>query len=518
MEKVTELASSPTPRTAAPLLRLQGITKSFFSVQVLHGISFDVRPGEVLGLCGENGSGKSTTMNILGGVLRRDSGEMFLAEARYEPRHPRDAEAAGIGFIQQELNIFANLSVEENLFLGRFPRVAGSLPIIDRRRMRRDAARLLEQVNLRLSPQSPASILSPGERQLVEIAKVLSLQARIMIFDEPTTSLTSRETVRLFEVIQQLRQSGIGIIYISHVLSDVMNLASYILVLRDGRVSLSAPRAEVTTQSLITAMVGRSIEALFPVCEPKALGRPLLKAEGITQPGIVRDISLSVAEGEIVGIAGLMGSGRSELARILFGLDPFESGRITLGGRPLLSQVLSTRIAGGVAFLTEDRRHEGLMMEGTVGENLAIAALPLLTNSFGQVDDARLNKEMGKMRSQLQIKTQDLTTTPVRSLSGGNQQKVVLGKWLLRRPRLLILDEPTRGVDIGAKQEIYRLISNLSKDGLGVLVISSEMEELIGLCDRILVMNRGEIGGSFQRGGFEREMILAAAMWKGVAV
>jgi ribose transport system ATP-binding protein len=508
----------PSDVRRVPLLSLRDVTKSFFGVTVLHGVSFDLQAGEVVGLVGQNGSGKSTTMNILGGVHQRDSGEIVIGGTHYRPRVPRDAEDAGIAFIQQELNIFANLSVEENLLMGRFPQLGKWLPVISFGRLRERARQLLAAVDLNVSPQASASTLSPGERQLVEIAKALSLNAKIIIFDEPTTSLTSRESERLFALIERLRYQGIGIIYISHLLADVMQLADQIVVLRDGHVVWRGPKVTITVDDLVTAMVGRSIETLFPSRSRRgATGPTVLEVERVSQPGVVRNVSFSVAEGEIVGIAGLMGSGRTELARILFGLDPFESGRVVVTGRPFVKPEPRACIAGGMAFLTEDRRQEGLMMDGSVAANLELAALPEHARGIsGRIQDRGLRQRMSAIKERLDIKSRDLWATPVRTLSGGNQQKVVIGKWLLRQPKLFILDEPTRGLDVGAKEEVNKAIAQLADTGTAVLMISSEFEELMGMCDRVVVMNRGELGRTIERSAFEREAIVKAAIWKGI--
>jgi ribose transport system ATP-binding protein len=518
METKTGLSEPQAGPGEGPLLSVRNLLKSFFGVTVLHGVSFDLQRNEILCLVGENGSGKSTAMNILAGILPCDAGDVVLAGAEYLPRRPRDAEHAGIAFIQQELNIFPNLSVEENLFMGRFPQPDKGLPIISFRRLRERARELLAAVDLKVPPQAAASALSPGERQLVEIAKALSLKAKIIIFDEPTTSLTSRESERLFALIERLRSQGVGIIYISHVLADVMRLADQIVVLRDGHVVRRGPKAAMTGDELVNAMVGRSIEALFPNRSRRgATGPTVLKVQRVSQPGIVRDVSFSVAEGEIVGVAGLMGSGRTELARILFGLDPFANGRISVAGQPLPKPTPAACIAAGMAFLTEDRRHEGLMMEASVAANLELAALPDHARGPGRlIDNHTLRSLMAAMKEQLRIKTQTLGTTLVKTLSGGNQQKVVVGKWLLRQPKLFILDEPTRGIDVGAKQEVYQAIARLADQGMAVLMISSELEEVMGVCDRILVMSRGELAATVERAAFDREAILKAAMRKGV--
>jgi ABC-type sugar transport system ATPase subunit len=507
----------PTPESA-PLLVIEGLCKSFFGVQVLHEVGLVLKPGEVLGLVGENGSGKSTTMNILGGVHRPDRGRMTLDGAPYAPRGPRDAEAAGIAFIHQELNLFKNLTIEENLFIGGFPKLVPGLPFIDRRRVRERASELLKAIDLELAPATPVARLSQGERQLVEIAKALGADARIVIFDEPTTSLTARESERLFAQIERLKRKGIAVIYISHILSDVMRLCDRVTVLRDGHVVGGGARHELSIDKLITLMVGRTIDQIYP---PRTHdlpgGTPVLEVEGITQPGIVKDIGFSVGQGEVVGIAGLMGSGRSELARILFGLDPFASGTIRIDGTPFERPSPRRAMDRGIAFLTEDRRAEGLLMDAAIAENVALASLPRFATGLARLlERTRLGDEVDRTARDVQVNAKDFVTTLAKNLSGGNQQKVVIGKWLLRGPRLFILDEPTRGIDVGAKYEVYKIINRLAAEGTGVLMISSEIEELIGMCDRILVMSHGEIRGEFPRARFDREAILRRAMWDGV--
>jgi ABC-type sugar transport system ATPase subunit len=509
------------PQSTA-VLSVRELRKSFFGVQVLHGVSFELSAGEVRAFVGENGSGKSTTMNILAGLLQRDSGEITLGGRDYRPRSGHDGEAAGIAFIQQELNIFANLSIEENLFIGHYPRLLPWLPVIDRRRMRSRAIEAMRQVGLTMSPATPASVLSPGERQLVEIAKALSVDARVMIFDEPTTSLTAPECERLFGLIERLRRQKMGIVYISHVLGDVFRLADTLTVLRDGRVVAAGSRGEMSEQDVITAMVGRSIETLYPrrdarACAAARAEPPMLEVDDLGKPGIVNDISFVLRPGEILGLGGLMGSGRTEVARIVFGLDSFDRGTIRFAGQSMRPLRPRERLRAGMAFLTEDRKREGLMLEASVGGNIGLAALPAYARGpLRLIARPSLQRAVREMAAQLDVKARgrDPIATLARALSGGNQQKVVLGKWLLRRPKLLILDEPTRGVDVGARSEIYRLIVSLADSGMAVLVISSELEELTGLCDRILVMRRGEIGGEFERGAFDRQAILAASMWK----
>jgi ABC-type sugar transport system ATPase subunit len=491
-------------------LKVESLSKSFFGVRVLHEVSFEAHGGKVLAVVGENGSGKSTTMNLLTGVLQPDGGRILLDGAAFEPRSRRESNSAGIAFIQQELNIFGNLSITDNLFLANQPRALPGLPFIARGAARARAKELLRQVDLDVSPDALAGTLSAGERQLVEIARGLSEDARVFILDEPTSSLTGREKARLFEIIRRLRERDVAILFISHDLEDVMALADDVLVMRDGRTALHAAVSTLTPKDLVLAMVGRSIDALFPVRQVPSAAAPLLEVRGLREPGVLHGVDFSVASGEILGISGLMGAGRSELARAVFGLDGYSAGSVRIGDRQLQSGDLQSRLDAGMAFLTEDRRREGLMMDATVADNMALAALPLFA-ARGRVESRSLLAALRSLGGQVNLKSGDIENVPVRTLSGGNQQKVVLCRWLLRKPRVFILDEPTRGVDIGAKQEIYRLLARMAADGMAILLISSELEELVGLCDRILVMRRGELQAEFPREHFDREIILRAA-------
>ena len=496
-----------------PLLDYRDVRKGFFGVPVLHGVSLALDEGEVLGLVGENGSGKSTMMNILGGVLPADAGAITIDGAPYAPRGVKDAAAAGIGFIHQELNLFENLSIEENLFIGGFPRRRG-LPFIDRGRIRKRAAEALAAVDLEHKPGTAVAGLAQGERQLVEIAKALLRDARIVIFDEPTTSLTRRETDRLFEIIRRLKDQGIAVIYISHILADVAALCDRVTVVRDGEVVGGGSTAEMPPERMIRLMVGRELTQLFPPRPAVAPGPAVLEVEGVSQPGIVRDVSLTVREGEVVGIAGLMGSGRSELARIVFGLDPFRHGSIRVGGERVAAATPRAMMERGVAFLTEDRRAEGLLMEASIHDNVALPSLDAFAAGFGHLLQRRhLGEAVTRAADAVRINTKDYARTLARNLSGGNQQKVVLAKWLMRSPRLFILDEPTRGIDVGARHEVYKIINELVGRGTGILIISSELEELIGMCDRILVMAHGQIRAEHARAAFDSEAIMRSAMW-----
>jgi ribose transport system ATP-binding protein len=498
------------------LLKAVGVNKSFFNVPVLRNVGFELRRGAVLGLVGENGSGKSTTMNILGGVLPKDSGRIEIDGREVSPTNTRDAQALGIAFIHQELSLFPNLSVEENLFLDHFPRLTPSLPFIDRRNLRERARKAIELVDLKISPRTPVLRLPPGERQLVEIAKALSRQARLIIFDEPTTSLTAREAERLFDIIGRLRAQGISVIYISHILGDVMRLCDDIVVLRDGEVVATGPRVEFTIERLITLMVGRTIDRLFPerkVATRRA--RTAFSARGVSQPGVVKGISFDLSVGEVLGVSGLMGSGRSELARILFGLDPYAEGEIFVGVSRL--PPLSPRAAmnNGIAFLTEDRRGEGLMMEASIADNIVLPSLVEKARGFAHLlRPAELGEAARGLADRVRVNAKAIDLTAVRTLSGGNQQKVVIAKWLMRAPSIFILDEPTRGIDVGAKYEVYKIINQMVAEGAAILLISSEIEELIGMADRIMVMGRGEVRGFYERADFQRETLLSAALWE----
>lgn len=499
------------------LLTFDSISKGFGGVPVLKGVSFAVGAGRTVGLVGENGAGKSTLMNILGGNLRPDSGRMTLAGQAYEPAGPAEAAAAGVAFIHQELNLFPNLTVAENLFLTRFPR-AGRAPWIARRELHRRATALLAEVELAVSPDTPVGALSAGERQLVEIAKALSREPRLIILDEPTTSLSTRETERLFDLMGRLRARGLAMIYISHNLADVLRLGDDLRVLRDGELVGSGERTGFDAERLITLMVGRSLTQLFPTrtvrpgagaAEPPAV----LEVSGLTEPGRLRNISFTLRRGEVLGLAGLMGAGRSELARTLFGLDAAQRGSIRLEGVELLRAPVRERIRRGLAFLTEDRRDEGLCLEASIADNLSLVTLRRQARPpLGALRLDALRQAVANIRAAVRLTPSARDEQPVKTLSGGNQQKVVLAKWLLAKPRVLILDEPTRGVDVGAKFEIYQLIHQLADDGAGVLLISSEIEELTGLCDRLLVMRRGEIVSEMTRAEFDRERVLRAAL------
>ena len=493
-----------------PILRFERISKSFFGVPALQDVSLSLEPGRLLGLIGENGAGKSTLMNVLGGVIQPDQGRMWIRGKPYRPADPSEARRMGIAFIHQELNLFTNLSILDNMFIDGFPRL-GVTPLMDRRRAKKMTRKFLEAVALEIPVSTIVEHLTPGERQLVEIARALSQNAQIIIFDEPTTSLTTRESRRLFKITDRLREEGRTILYISHNLGDVLQLSDSIVVLRDGCVVDTGPASAYTTDKMITQMVGRDISQLYPPHDSRARSDAVLEVTGLTQRGIIKDITFSLYKGEVLGVFGLMGSGRSELCRILFGIDPCQRGTIARRGQLRKAVSPGKSIDDRVAFVTENRREEGLLIEASVQDNMALVSLRRYAGRGQFIARSRVAASVGRVADSLKIKTGRLETQAAKNLSGGNQQKVVIGKWLLTEPEVLILDEPTRGIDVGARYEIYCIVKDLAAAGTAILCISSELEELIGICDRIIVMSNGEIQGTFAHDEFDEEQILQFA-------
>jgi ribose transport system ATP-binding protein len=489
------------------LLQVENVSKAFSGIPVLRGVSLALAPGRVLGIVGENGAGKSTLMNVLGGVVAPDAGQVRLAGIAYRPRGPAEAMAAGVAYVHQELNLLPNLSVAENLFLARLPR---RRLLVDRKHLEERTRERLLAVGLDVSPWACVGDLGPGARQLVEIARALAAEARVVILDEPTTSLAAPEAERLFALVRRLRDDGRGLVYVSHALGDVLRLADDVLVLRDGEVVASAPAASFDEPKLITLMVGRDVDTVFPERPSPPPGDPALEVERLGRKGSFHDVSLAVRRGEVVGLAGLMGAGRSEVLRAIFGLDHPDSGEVRVHGRPLRPGPREA-IARGVALVTEDRREDGLVLDASVAFNLALASLASHARG-GWIDRRALARALVAQAEAVRLEAPARLGRPARTLSGGNQQKVVLGKWLLGRPSVVLLDEPTRGIDIGAKQHVYRLVVDLAGAGTAVLLVSSEIEELLGLADRVLVLRRGSVVDELPRPEFDRERILAAAL------
>ncbi|MBX9719614.1 MAG: sugar ABC transporter ATP-binding protein [Microbacteriaceae bacterium] len=493
-----------------PRLELDAISHSFYGVPVNKGISLDVYPGEVLGLVGENGAGKSTLMNIVAGVINPLEGKRKLDGEDFEPSSPADARSAGVSFVHQELNLFSQLSVADNLFLTDYPTRGGVFT--DKAGARRRALDALARMDLPFQPQTVVEDLSPGERQMLEICKATIGEPRLMILDEPTTSLTSRETSRLFALIRQLTEGGTSIIYVSHILEDVKSICDRIAIMRDGTLVDVRPAESLPTSELITLMVGRPLDHLFPERANSRGSSPLLQVTNLSATGLIDSVDMTVSEGEVVGVFGLMGAGRTELARVIAGLEQATEGTVHLDGVDVTQMSPRGRIAQGLSFVTEDRRGEGLFMDYSVMTNVALPSLKRwASNVLAPLRRRSMRDAVDSSTSKLRLAAPNIDRAPVRNLSGGNQQKVVLAKWLLTGPKVLILDEPTRGVDVGAQFEVYRTTLEIADAGAAVLVISSELPELLGICDRIVVMRLGRLVQSFDREEFDARLILGAA-------
>ena len=499
------MTASVAPTT--PLLEVRRVTKRFPGVTALSNVSLTLGTGEVLALIGENGAGKSTLMKILAGVQEPDEGELLIDGRAERVDSVQTAQRLGIALIHQELNLSDNLDVGANIFLGREPLKRG---LIDRQKIHNDSAELLKRVGLDVSPDTLVNRLPIGQQQLVEIARALSINARVLIMDEPTSSLSTHETERLFEVVKDLRQKGVSVIYISHRLGEVKELADRVTVFRDGQNAGDLSRNEITHDRMVQLMVGRDISQFYGR-KPHNAGDVVLQVESLRTPAHPDNaLDFSVRSGEIVGVAGLVGAGRTEMLNVLFGVDPAVAGSIRVGGRPCQMSSPRDAIAAGLALVPEDRKQQGLVLEMAVRTNIGLAGLKRHQKSGGFLNDAQEGRDSAAMIEKLRIKTPNERQV-VQYLSGGNQQKVVLGKWLSMQPKVLLLDEPTRGIDIGAKQEIYLLMEELAEQDVAILFVSSEMEEILGMSDRTLVMHEGRITGELQRDELSEEAVMQLA-------
>ncbi len=484
---------------------MRGISKAFPGVQALQSVDLELHAGEVHAVVGENGAGKSTLMKILAGVYRADGGTIRLGSQPIVNDSPRQALERGVSMIHQELNLAPNLTVAENVFLGRAPTRGG---IIDWRRLYADAEALSARLGIELDVRAQVDELSVARQQMVEITKALSHDARVIIMDEPTSALTERETVALFDIIARLKRQGVAIAYISHRLDEIARVADRVTVLRDGRLVGTLPIGEASPQLLIGMMVGRELTTLFPK-ELMEIGGPVLEVRHVRRNGALDDISFVLRHREILGLAGLVGAGRTELVRVLFGADALDGGEILIDGRPVHIRSPRDAIRLGLGFVTEDRKLQGLVLGMSVRENQTLASLARISR-LGFVDTRREQAMAARLVDQLGIRTPTLEQE-VNNLSGGNQQKVVIAKWLATQPRILILDEPTRGIDVGAKAEVHGLMTRLARDGVSILLISSELPEILGMSDRILVMRQGRLTGEFTRAEASQEAIMACA-------
>ena len=472
-------------------LIVKGVSKRFGATQALDSIDLEVRPGEVVALLGENGAGKSTLSNIIAGTFAPDTGAMEWQGQPYAPAEPGDAIASGIGMIHQELRLLPDLTVAENVFVGRWPVSGGR---VDRAEMNRRASAQLQRLGLDISPNRLVRSLRVAAQQQVEIAKALTLDAKLLLLDEPTAALGAEETENLFAAIDQLRAEGVSFIYVSHRLEEIARIADRVVVLRDGRWVASHDSAQVPVAQLIQDMVGRTLERLFPDAGAPA-EEVVLRVDGLTG-GAFHDVSFEVHQGEILGIAGIVGAGRTELVRAIAGADPVLSGTVTVEGRPLRLGDPAAAIGAGVVLVPEDRKAEGIVLDLAIEDNIAVCNLDRLSEG-GWVKPGRVRSSAADAIAKLGVKGSP--EQHVRALSGGNQQKVVIAKWLERRPRVIILDEPTRGIDMGARAAIYEVIADLARAGMAVIVVSSELEEVLGLSHRVMVLSRGEQRGLLSR-------------------
>ncbi|HWG74040.1 MAG TPA: sugar ABC transporter ATP-binding protein [Acidimicrobiales bacterium] len=500
------------PASAKPLLSLEHAVKSFGAVQALIDGDIDLYPGEAHALVGENGAGKSTLVKLLAGVHRLDGGSLLLNGRDVNLNDPAASREAGIAVIYQEPTLFPDLSVAENIFMGRHP--VGRGRRIDRGEMRERSEKVFARLGVSLDPSRLARGLSVADQQIVEIAKALSFDSRVIVMDEPTAALTSVEVDRLFEVIRTLRAEGAAVMFISHRLEEVYACCQRVTIMRDGRFVRTALIGDITVDEIIKSMVGRELDALFPKT-PTAPGATVLSVERLTREGAFADISFDVRAGEIVALAGLVGAGRSEVAQAIFGIDRRDAGSVTINGATLAPGSPIAAMRAGIGFVPEDRRQHGLVMDLGIDHNVALASLDRLRR-HGLIRRRSERSLAADWTVKLQVKFGQLSNT-VSTLSGGNQQKVVLAKWLARRPKLLIIDEPTRGIDVGTKAEVHRLIDQLVADGVAVLMISSELPEVLGMADRILVLREGRLTAELTRDEAEETAIMQAATGQTVA-
>ncbi|WP_433676146.1 sugar ABC transporter ATP-binding protein [Microbacterium gorillae] len=502
-----QTSDAAVPGSDAPVvLELANVAKSFGAVLALRSGTLRVQAGSIHALIGENGAGKSTLVKIVAGLYRRDSGELRLDGEDVDFATTAQAKAAGVAVIYQEPTLFPDLSVTENIFMGR--QLTGRFGKIDRRAMRHEVERLFTRLGVAIDPDRPAEGLSIADQQVIEIAKAVSLDAKLLVMDEPTAALSGVEVERLFSIARSLRDEGRGLIFISHRFDEVFALCDTVTVMRDGAYISTMAIADTTPSELVRQMVGRDVTELFPKTEA-AIGEPLLEVTNLTSQGVFHDISFTVRAGEIVGLAGLVGAGRSEVARAVFGVDGYQEGSVSMRGAPVRRGRPVDAMRAGIALVPEDRRKQGLVVDSGVGRNITMAIRRGLAR-FGLLTTGMENNAARVWASRLEVKAHALDTVAA-TLSGGNQQKVVLAKWLATEPDVLIIDEPTRGIDVGTKSEVHRLLSELAGRGMGILMISSELPEVLGMADRVLVMREGRITAEIDRAQATSENVMFAA-------
>ncbi len=489
------------------IIQMKGITKEFPGVKALEAVNLNIYKGGIMALLGENGAGKSTLMKILTGVYEKTTGEIFLNGKPVDIKNTKEAQSLGIAIIHQELNLLSNLSIGENIFLGREP--VNSIGKIEWSKLYKEAKAVMDRLGITEAPETLVSELSIGKQQMVEIAKALSLNAQVIIMDEPTGALTDKETESLFRVIRELKAEGRSIVYISHRLKEIFEICDYVTVLRDGQFIAELPIEEVNEDIIIERMVGRKISEQYPriSCEP---GATVLEVKNLKN-AYAKDISFSIRSGEIVGLAGLMGSGRTELARTIYGVISKESGEILVEGKPVNIKSPGQAMQKGIAYVSEDRKGNGVVLGLNIKENISLSVLQKLSGFLGIIDKKKEEEAALDSVQKMSIKASGVKQL-VKNLSGGNQQKVSLSKSLMSNPKVLILDEPTRGVDVGAKKEIYDIINQFKKSGMSIIMISSEIPEILGMSDRIMVMHEGKITGHLERSEANQESIMRLAV------
>lgn len=503
--QINQQSTAGSPNT--PIIALEGASKSYGAVRASRNVSIALSSGEVRALAGENGAGKSTIVRMLAGVQRPDEGDVLVDGEVTAFHGPADARDAGVAVIYQEPTLFPDLSVAENVMMGRHP--LGSGRRIDFKALHRTVKELLDRLGVKLDPEQPVKGLSIADQQIVEIAKALSFDARVLIMDEPTAALSGHEVERLFNVVRTLKERGAAVLFISHRLDEIFTICDTVTVLRDGEVTHDGRTADMDTDELVRRMVGRELSNLFPKVDAK-IGESVLKVDRLTREGVFLDISFEVKRGEIVALAGLVGAGRSEVARAIFGIDKPDAGTVTVDGHKLKPGSPTGAMKAGIGLVPEDRRQQGLVMELSIERNMGLTRLQALRNKLGVIGMGSEAKLASDWATKLQLKFHKLSD-PVGFLSGGNQQKVVLGKWLATSPKVLIIDEPTRGIDVGTKAEVHRLMSELAGQGLAVLMISSELPEVLGMADRVLVMHEGRIARELSREEADEENVVRAA-------
>jgi len=485
------------------LVELKGIRKAFYGVEVLHSVDFTLKPGTVHALMGENGAGKSTMMKIIAGVYKNDGGKIFIEGKEVEIDGPAEAQELGVAMIHQELSPINEMTIAENIFLGREP---GSMGMVDYKQLYKQTQELLDELRIPLNPKTKMKYLRVADQQMVEIAKVMSQNARIVIMDEPTSSITDNEVDSLFRMIGDMKKRGVGIVYISHKMDEIFRIADEITVLRDGSIMNTWAASDVDHDTLVFSMVGRELKEQFPKVEVP-IGETVLKVENLSLAGQYENISFELHKGEILGFAGLIGAGRTELMRSIFGMTQPDEGKIILNGEEVHFKSPRDAIKKGIAYVTEDRKGEGLVLPMSVRHNTTLAALESITQSNGLLDRPKEHAVVDEQIKALNTKVHNPRQV-VKSLSGGNQQKVVLAKWMITNPNIIIFDEPTRGIDVGAKAEIYKIMCNYVAQGNAVIMISSEMPEAMGMSDRIIVMSNHKYSGELKREEFTQEAIV----------